>query len=152
MCIRGNRSILRSDLKIPHCGVGRTPQSRVTVSGFSGRWFAFGSLRFSSTPAKRSCPRAMPRAFATSTGSSTAFACAALRERHRVRGVVVDGTLNYATARSFFSVIPKRSSVPTFEVITFQSNQSMIRFCSVRSSHTNQAKQVLLGARGPCHP
>src|SRR5882762_4749765 len=45
----------------------------------------------------------------------------------------------YATARSFFSAIPKRSSVPTFDVITLQSNQSMMRFCSDRSSHTNQA-------------
>ena len=44
--------------------------------------------------------------------------------------------------------------MPTFvpaasEVISFQSNQSMMRFCSDRSSHTNQAKQVLLGAVEP---
>jgi len=75
--------------------------------------------------------------------------CGAIRDPSSGR---VFSRQTYATARSFFSAIPKRSSVPTLDVITLQSNQSMIRFCSDRSSHTNQAKQVLLGARGPCHP
>jgi hypothetical protein len=58
----------------------------------------------------------------------------------------------YATARTLFSANANRSSRSAFEVIAFQSNQSMTRFWMERSSHTNQAKQVLLGARRPCQP
>lgn len=58
----------------------------------------------------------------------------------------------YATARTLFSANPNRSSRSAFKVIAFQSNQSMTRFWIERSSHTNQAKQVLLGARRPCQP
>ena len=61
------------------------------------------------------------------------------------------GTAGYAARRK----LPACRSTAGLGGLTgncLQSNQSTILFCAERASQTNQAKHVLLGARGPLQP